>query len=73
MKVDALVEALAQLDPGIDVLCYLETDEDSQIFEILSVDVVEAEKSRVDGMPRLKFEKSEYSEPHAFINVTVDF
>ena len=80
MKVKELQKKLSELDPESDLLCYSE-DESLQtsetvfrIFEIDSLDVVEAEKSRTEKeTPTLILEKTKASKKIVLLNITLDF
>ena len=80
MKVKKLIETLGAFDPERDVICYCEEENMSapghgfRLFEIESVDVSEAEKTRDDnGIPSFKFDKTKHSTPHVLINIVSDF
>jgi hypothetical protein len=81
MTVKELILELSKLDPELEVLCYSEDGEllpPGHLFRLLyieSVTVNDAERRRNsdDGIPSLKFMKTEHSEKLAFLNVTVDF
>lgn len=80
MKVKDLLTRLNTFAPESDVICYCEDENPvlnmpgSIIFEITSVSSVEAQKGRNEGgVPFLKFNKTEYSEPHVLIEITSDF
>jgi hypothetical protein len=80
MKVKDLQKKLSELDPESDLLCYSE-DESLQtsetvfrVFEIDSLDVVEAEKSRTKKeTPTLILEKTKASTKIVLLNITLDF
>jgi hypothetical protein len=80
MTVKELISKLSKLDPELEVLCYSEDDElvpPGHLFRLLyieSVTVNDAQRRKGDdGIPSLKFVKTEHSEELAFLNVTVDF
>ncbi len=80
MKVKDLQKKLSELDPESDLLCYsedesLQTSETAfRIFEIDSLDVVEAEKSHTKKRtPTLILEKTEASKKIVLLNITLDF
>lgn len=80
MKVKELLEKLRGFDPDQDVICYCEDEgvvtpgQGFQLFEIASVDLTEAEKTRSkNGVPSLKFGKTERSVDHLLIKITSDF
>ena len=80
MKVKELLEKLRGFDPDKDVIFYCKDEgvvpheHGFRLFEIASVDLKEAEKTRSeDGVPSLKFGKAELSVPHVLIEITSDF
>jgi len=80
MKVRELLENLRAFDPDQDVICYCEDGSVTapghgfRLFDISGVDLREAEKTRCeDGVPSLKFVKTEHSVPNALIEITSDF
>jgi hypothetical protein len=80
MKVKELLEKLRAFDPEQDVICYCEDEgvltpgKGFQLFEIASVELKEAEKTRSkDGVTSLKFGKTERSVAHVLIEITSDF
>ena len=80
LKVKDLLSKLRIVNPEYEVLCYCEDENilsDGHgfiIFEINSIEKVEAEKTRSeDGLPSLKLGKTEYSKPHILIEITSDF
>ena len=80
MKVKDLLEKLKQLDPEMDVLCSSE-DSDIQspnhlfkLFDILAIESADAEKCRDNnGIPTLKYGKTENSTKHAIMEITSVF
>ena len=80
MKVKELLEKLRGFDPDKDVIFYcgevgvVPHGQGFRLFEIASVDLKEAEKTRSkDGVPSLKFIKTERSVPHVLIEIISDF
>lgn len=80
MKVKELLEQLRRFDPELDVLCCSEDEgllapnHHFRLLDICSVSTVEGEKVRgEDGIPSMKLGKTPHSQPHAVIDVTVDF
>jgi hypothetical protein len=80
MKVKDLIAALAKLDPGLDVLCYIEDEslvsngKPVQVLSIDSVGVSRAEPLRGEhGEPMLRFGSGQQSHNITLINVTADF
>jgi len=78
MKVKELISTLKAFDPEHDVLCWCEDllseKHSSRVFDIVCVDESEAQKLRVqDGIPLLKFGKTESSSPHVLIGIISDF
>jgi len=80
MLVRELQEQLSKLRPDLEVLCYTE-DEELQggghifrLFDIEAVTTTEGEKVRGDdGVPSLKFQKSDISKTFATLDVTLHF
>jgi len=79
MKVKDLHSILREFNPEHDILCYCEDENNLpdkhiiRIFEIRSVERKEAEKTRAeDGIPSLKFGKTQNSTPHVLIEITAD-
>jgi len=79
MKVKELLEKLRAFDPDQDVICYCEdkglttSGHGFRLFEISNVDMQEAEKTRCeDGVPSLKFGKTEHSVAIVLIEITSD-
>jgi hypothetical protein len=80
MKVKDLQKMLANLDPELFLVCstedekFLSGNEIFKLFEIDSITASEAEMFRDDNrVPRLKFGKSEGSQPIGIINLISDF
>lgn len=80
MKVKNLKEKLDRLDPEMEVVLSCEDEHMQQngnffvLFDIQSVDVIEAEKTRLDdGRPYLKLDKSGNSTKLALVDITTDF
>jgi len=80
MKVKDLKAKLDRLDPEMEVVLLCEDERIRQdgnsfvLFDIQSVDVTEAETTRLDdGRPYLKLVKSDYSSKLAVIGITADF
>lgn len=80
MKVKQLIDLLEKYDRETDVLCYTEEEahlskrHGFRLFDIESIDIVEAEKRRgEDQVPSLKFGKSDLSEKHVIIQIISDF
>jgi len=80
MKVKELIEKLRVFDPDQDVICYCEDEGVTTsrhgflLFDINSVDIQEAEKTRCEnGVPSLKFGKTEHSVAQVLIEITSDF
>ena len=80
MKVRELLEKLSDFDPEQDLICYCEDRGVTapghvfRLFDISSVDLREAEKTKCeDGVPSLKFGKTEHSVSNALIEITSDF
>ncbi len=80
MKVKDLINAISNLDPEMDVICYSEDEKlfsgqhQFRILEIEGVDITEAEKRRgKDGIPTLKLGRSEYSKKLVTLSVTTEF
>jgi len=80
MKVKELLEKLRGFDPHKDVILYCEEEgvvlpgHGFRLFEIDSVDLKEVEMTRGgDGVPSLKFVKTERSVIHVLIEIISDF
>jgi len=80
MKVKELLEKLKAFDPDHNVICYCEDKgvvnpgHGFRLFDITNIYMKDAENTRVkDGVPSLKFGKTEYSLPHALIEISSDF
>ena len=80
MKVKELIAALGKLDQNLDVLCYTEESAGLplghvfRLLDIVDVGETEGEKRKgIDGVPTMRFEKSDHSERLATIEVTSDF
>ena len=80
MKVKELLEKLRSLDPDQEVICYCEdkfvttSGHAFRLFDIYSVYIQEAEKTRCkDGVPSLKFGKTEHSVDNVLIEITSVF
>ncbi|MDV6251059.1 hypothetical protein [Vibrio sp. EA2] len=80
MKVKELQEKLASLDPELQLICSSEDEEmlaDNELFklfEVLDVNVVNAERMRdAYRKPTLKIGDSEYSMPIVIVNISNDF
>ncbi len=80
MKVKELLEKLSKVNQDIDVICSCEDlgippeNHILMLFNIVSVDIVEAEKGRSeDRIPLLKFGKSPTSKKHIILEITSDF
>jgi hypothetical protein len=80
MKVKQLMEQLAKLDGELEILCFTEDDGlvapgyDYRLLDIEDVDFVEAERRwGGEGIPTLKFGKSDTSETIVTLNVTGTF
>lgn len=80
MKVKELFEKLSGFDPDKDVIFYCEDKgvvppgQGFRLFEIASMDLNEAEKTRSeDGIPSLKFGKTERSMLHVLVEIKSDF
>jgi len=79
MKVKDMLSKLRTLNPELDVLCYCEDEghlpdkHEFRVFEINSVDLTEAEKTRgEDGVASLRLGKTESSSSHVLIEITSD-
>lgn len=80
MKVKELLEKLNDFNPDQDIICYCEdegvvtTDQGFKLFEIVNVDLKEAEKTRIKGIvPSLIFGKTEHSTANVLMEITSDF
>lgn len=81
MKVKDLINKLEKLEPEMDVLCYIEEDEeifkDGHFFRFLSitnVSTAKGERTRgEDGVASMKFKRSDISEEIVTLEVTSIF
>ena len=78
MKVKDILKKLENVSPETSVVCYTEDEKllasGRSVFEINAIDVIEVEKYRNnDGVPGLKFEKTDCSPKHVILEITSDF
>ncbi|MFA6716683.1 MAG: hypothetical protein WCS27_14985 [Victivallaceae bacterium] len=74
MKVKDLIEKLEKIDPQLEVLCYMENHIPAPLL-IQDVSVHEAikQKDEEEQIPRLVFQKNNFSQKIALIEITSDF
>ncbi len=74
MKVHELIKKLNKFDQKLDVICYIDDEQESIPLAIESVDLHDAETIRNhDQRVLLNFEKSSNSKQYVIISVTSDF
>lgn len=81
MKAKDIIDKLKQLDPDMDVLCYIEEDENIfkkghmfRFLEIIDVSTAQGEVNRgEDGIVSMKFNRSDTSKKIGTIEVTSQF
>ncbi len=79
MKVGELIAQLNKFDPNFDILCYTEDEKlvsgrnGFRLLEIMTSEIVEGEKIRINQEPYLKLGKTSSSERHVVLVVTSDF
>ena len=74
VKVKDLIKELQKINPELEVMCYLENHNPAHLL-IENVSEHEASKRRDEktGIPGLVFQKSDFSQKIAFIDITSDF
>lgn len=81
MKAKDLIDKLSKLDPDLEVLCYIEEDEnifkDGHMFRLLDITAVSKSQGEIsrgeDEIVSMKFNRSDTSREVITIEVTSDF
>jgi hypothetical protein len=78
MTVRELREKLAKCDQDTDVVCYCEDEQLKKgkgviVLDIVEVDVTQAERARISGVPTVKFGSNQNAAPIVILTVTADF
>lgn len=78
MTVRELQEKLAKCDQDTEVICCCEDEGLTKgrgviVLDVVKVDVTQAERARINGVPSLKFGSAQNAAPIIILTVTSDF